>query len=707
MSFSYLFDPNKQFHGRDGNNLVGGILRVYLNGTDDHATTYKNFDGGLNENDIVLDNDGRAVVIVDSSRTYRLEVRDRSGDLLWTTTGLVPGGGYIDEGISNLNYNDEAEAHKFVKSVSEANGVISVQRGQPVIGDVAGLQTELDGKESTSNKKQSIDPTSTTEYPSSKAVADAITASRDTLKGINFYLEGESEPFAEYSPTANADTDVHIPVNVGNSAILEWDGTSRLYDQIEELVDAGKIVFIKTDRYYYTLIETTAAGRFCFVSMPTYYVVYYLEFYPSAHPTGFSETTWVNATIKFFNSSDSDETIWTGASGNARNLNVYEDTNKERYISGRFVGDTITFYNMNPDSQTLAYAFTRSGTYGNYTYSHTVIKAQQYPIVTYVKTSSEYNDPKAVRVALARLDNFAQTAENTPKAAEFEIICSTGDTTPNGNANSSFSMRVLVTAKQNGGPIKVDCRITGNNGWDMEAAMPTISAYDTNNSNGVVVFFGLMSSGIWQDFEQTYVTVVNMKPDVKTLGTIDSVKSYADPVWHPDTVSSLPSNMVGGMLNVNDVPIRTTDFSNAVVMGTIGPLTFKSFYYTKTNTYSTMYAFGAWNAFQSDTVHIEEAQARIVYPFREFNGAPSGSWYDSITQIGNISTGAHADMAFTCGYQESWETSVSENFYIEGWMRVTSALLGKTYTYKYTIDKDNTQGWIWFKIELIQVEDAT
>ena len=78
MSFSYLFDPNKQFQGRDGLNLVAGILRVYLNGTDDHATTYKNFDGGLNENDIVLDNDGRAVVIVDSSRTYRLRERHRA-----------------------------------------------------------------------------------------------------------------------------------------------------------------------------------------------------------------------------------------------------------------------------------------------------------------------------------------------------------------------------------------------------------------------------------------------------------------------------------------------------------------------------------------------------------------------------------------------------------------------------------------------------
>ena len=343
--------------------------------------------------------------------------------------------------------------------------------------------------------------------------------------------------------------------NEGNSAILEWDGTSRLYDQIKELVDAGQIVFIKKSQYYYTPLEGLPSGRFCFVSMPTYYVVYYLEFYPSGHPTGFSETTQVNATIKYFNSPDSDETIWTGTSGNARNLNVYEDTNRERYISGKFVGDTITFYNMNPDSETLAYAFTRSGTSGNYTYTHTVIKAQQYPTVTHVPTSSEYRTTKAVRVALAYLDKFAQTAENTPKTAEFEIICSTGDTTPNGNPNSSFSMHVLVFAKQNGGPIKVDCNITGNNGWDMEGAMPTISAYDTNNSNGVIIFFGLMNSGVWQDFEQTYVTVVNMKPDVTTLATVDSVKSYADPVWHPDTASSgLPPytvNEAGESLIVN------------------------------------------------------------------------------------------------------------------------------------------------------------
>lgn len=540
MSFSYLFDPNKQFQGRDGLNLVAGILRVYLNGTDDHATTYKNFDGGLNENDIVLDNDGRAVVIVDSSRTYRLEVRDRSGDLLWTTTGLVPGGGYIDEGISGLNYNDEAEAHKFVTSVSEANGVISVQRGQPAIGDVNGLQTELDGKESTSNKKQSIDPTSTTEYPSSKAVADAITASRDTLKGINFYLQGESEPFAEYSPTANATTDVQIPVNVGNSAILEWDGTSRLYDQIEELVDAGKIVFIKKDRFYYTLIEATASGRFCFVSMPTYYVVYYLEFYPNAHPTGFSETTQVNATAKYYTYSMTDEVIYTGTAANrSLGLQVFTDGNGQQYIYGGEYSDKFYYYAMNPDNTYLCYEFSRTGSSPSYTYSRRIIVAQVHPVIKYAKTSSEYNDPKVVRVALCVLDDFSGDVYNLAQQAEFEIQCTTGSTTPNGNANSSFSMRVLVTAKQNGGPIKVDCRITGNNGWDFVNAEPTISAYDTNDGNGVIVYFGLMKNGVWQDFEETYVTLVNLKPRIATLGTTDTLKVYTDPIWHPETENTV------------------------------------------------------------------------------------------------------------------------------------------------------------------------
>lgn len=93
MALSFLFDPNKQFQSLGGVNEVSGFLRVFLNGTDDRATTYKNFDGTLNEADIVLDSYGRAVVIVDDTKTYRIEVYNRLGGLMWTVSNYKARGG--------------------------------------------------------------------------------------------------------------------------------------------------------------------------------------------------------------------------------------------------------------------------------------------------------------------------------------------------------------------------------------------------------------------------------------------------------------------------------------------------------------------------------------------------------------------------------------------------------------------------------------
>ena len=84
MALAYLIDPQLQFSDKSGSLNVAGFLRVYLNGTDDRAVTYKDFNGTLNTADIVLDNNGRAVVIADSSKAYRLEVYNREGALLWT-----------------------------------------------------------------------------------------------------------------------------------------------------------------------------------------------------------------------------------------------------------------------------------------------------------------------------------------------------------------------------------------------------------------------------------------------------------------------------------------------------------------------------------------------------------------------------------------------------------------------------------------------
>lgn len=84
MALAYLLDPQLQYSDKSGALNVAGFLRVYLNGTDDRATTYKDFNGTLNTADIVLDNNGRAVVIADSSKAYRLEVYTSDGDLQWT-----------------------------------------------------------------------------------------------------------------------------------------------------------------------------------------------------------------------------------------------------------------------------------------------------------------------------------------------------------------------------------------------------------------------------------------------------------------------------------------------------------------------------------------------------------------------------------------------------------------------------------------------
>lgn len=82
-----------QFQDRNGVNNVAGFLRVYYEGTDDRATTYKDFIGTLNPADIPLDNNGRAVVIADSEKEYRVEVYSASGALLWTQHPVFPQGG--------------------------------------------------------------------------------------------------------------------------------------------------------------------------------------------------------------------------------------------------------------------------------------------------------------------------------------------------------------------------------------------------------------------------------------------------------------------------------------------------------------------------------------------------------------------------------------------------------------------------------------
>lgn len=84
IQYAPLFALETQFQTKDGRNNTGGWLKIFLAATDDPATTYSDYNGTRNPEKIVLDDDGRALVICDKSKAYRLEVYDINGMLLWT-----------------------------------------------------------------------------------------------------------------------------------------------------------------------------------------------------------------------------------------------------------------------------------------------------------------------------------------------------------------------------------------------------------------------------------------------------------------------------------------------------------------------------------------------------------------------------------------------------------------------------------------------
>lgn len=84
MSVAYLLDPTNQYQNRAGVNNVNGYFEVFEMNTDDRATVYTDFAGTLAPARIGIDNNGRAVMIVESGIPYRVEMHEPSGDLVFT-----------------------------------------------------------------------------------------------------------------------------------------------------------------------------------------------------------------------------------------------------------------------------------------------------------------------------------------------------------------------------------------------------------------------------------------------------------------------------------------------------------------------------------------------------------------------------------------------------------------------------------------------
>lgn len=103
MALAYLLDPCEQYQNRAGVNNVNGYFEVFISDTDDHATVYTDFNGTLAPERIGIDLNGRAVMIVDSALSYRVEMYEPNGHMVFSQypvwTQKSGGGG----GISGTN----------------------------------------------------------------------------------------------------------------------------------------------------------------------------------------------------------------------------------------------------------------------------------------------------------------------------------------------------------------------------------------------------------------------------------------------------------------------------------------------------------------------------------------------------------------------------------------------------------------------------
>lgn len=105
IQYARLYPDALQLQAKDGHNLTAGWVMVFLAGTDDPATTYADFNGTVNPQKIVIDDNGRFCAIVDKAKAYRVEVYDSEGMLQWTTepvwcTGNAGSGMSVTEVVS-------------------------------------------------------------------------------------------------------------------------------------------------------------------------------------------------------------------------------------------------------------------------------------------------------------------------------------------------------------------------------------------------------------------------------------------------------------------------------------------------------------------------------------------------------------------------------------------------------------------------------
>lgn len=280
MATTYLrlFPATNQFELKNGALNVGGLLRVFLNGTDDLADIYDE-NGTQLAQPAVLDNNGRARgLFVDAKKTYRLEVYDQFNSLIYTVQNMVPSGGGGGSSLgSQYDLVSTDGSVSIDKSVDAGKTTfdLSADRGSPEVIVTASGERTTDGAfhfsspTSHSGTKLTVDDGTVTSgkqfihfeatvrlvwSSQQNAEADIQFRCMDTVETVRFDLSFPHTEFldvsADYEVTADG---TPIPVTVsglptGLSATVEnfsVHAISRRYGEGGEY-RAGNGILIQT-----------------------------------------------------------------------------------------------------------------------------------------------------------------------------------------------------------------------------------------------------------------------------------------------------------------------------------------------------------------------------------------------------------------------------------------------------------------------------
>lgn len=185
----YLYDPNLQFVDTGGSPLVGGHLEVYLAYTDDAAATYTSLEATtLNPQKITLDSNGRAVVAVDETVAYRLEVYDAEGLLLWTVQPYHASGTTVNTPVEVTGTDGEIDVST---SVSAEKKIFRVSLSDAVKTELEDLGGALAIEAATrAGKDSELEKMLTAE---AEARADADSALQKTIEEEQKAIAGKQD----------------------------------------------------------------------------------------------------------------------------------------------------------------------------------------------------------------------------------------------------------------------------------------------------------------------------------------------------------------------------------------------------------------------------------------------------------------------------------------------------------------------------------